>query len=254
MFLLAGESFESAHMNKSPSDEACGKHPEGAGDSPMELAKGDLEAIRHLKDAVRSGTDWHKALLEAMGMWTVPEEELRGRLYRYMVSGEAFDWLLLAERLCGELDGIVPAEEKERLLFRGRLPDEISDQDFREILGLTKHRAFLNYWYGVVVEEALQLAVEEEVRKQHRAKGFSDSEDLVEEAFLRIYEGTRTDLLHEFLKDTGHSSRQPISLTELKEFTYWLFGRRLKMWDPARVASDTRKGLQKLDSLRGPDG
>ena len=240
-------------MNKSPSDKVYEELPEGTGFSPMELAEGEPEAIRHLKEAVRSGTGWQKALLEAVGMWTVPEEELRGRLYRYMVGGEAFDWLLLAERLCGELDGMVLVEETEKLLFRGRLPEDVSDQDFREILGLTKHRAFLNYWYGVVVEESLQLAVEEEVRKQHRAKGFADTEDLEEEAFFRIYEATRTDLLHEFLQDSGHPSRQPISLTEMKEFTYWLFRRRLKMWDPARVASDTRKGLQKLDSLREPD-
>jgi hypothetical protein len=36
----------------------------------------------------------------------------------------------------------------------------------------------------------------------------------------------------------------------MKEFTYSLFKRRVNMWDPARVASDTRKGLEKLESLR----
>jgi hypothetical protein len=34
-----------------------------------------------------------------------------------------------------------------------------------------------------------------------------------------------------------------MSLSELKEFTYWLFKYRLKHNDKERVASDTRKAL-----------
>ncbi len=40
-----------------------------------------------------------------------------------------------------------------------------------------------------------------------------------------------------------------ISLSELKEFTYWLFKRRLAAQDPARVASDTRRGLLRLQAM-----
>ena len=226
---------------------------EDASSRPSELVTGDAEAIRHLKEAVRSGREWYLALLEAVALWTLPEEEFQGRIYRYLVQGEAFDWLLLAERLCCELDGMIPLEEKERLLFLGELPGHTSAKDFQELIGLNKHRAFLNFWYGVVVEEALQLAVEEEVRKQQRARGYPDSEDMVEEAFVRIYEENRTDLLKEFLRETGDPKRNSLSLTEMKDFTYRLFKRRLKIWDPARVASDTRKGLEKLHSLRPPD-
>ena len=220
-----------------------------AGDCAQELVIGEPEAVSHLKNSVQSGMSWELALLESIGMWTLPEEKFQGRDYCYLVQGEAFDWLLLAERLCCELDGLVPTEEKEQLLFHGKLPSEISSRRFLELIGLSKHRALLNYWYGVVVEEALQLAVEEEVRKQHLARGFSDSEDLVEEAFARIYQDTRTNLLTQYLQEQGHSRRAPLSLTTAKEFTYQLFKRRLKIWDPARVASDTRKGLDKLDSL-----
>ena len=39
----------------------------------------------------------------------------------------------------------------------------------------------------------------------------------------------------------------------MKEFTYCLFKRRVDMWDPARVASDTRKGLERLQKLRPND-
>ena len=210
----------------------------------------DAEAIRHLKEAVGTGKEWHLALLEAMGMWSAPEEQFKGRHYRYLVAGEAFDWLLLAERLCAELDGVVPTGETEALLFHGRLPMKVSHQEFQRLVGFNKHQAVLNFWYGVVVEEALQLATEDDVRKRHKANGFSDHEDLVEEAFRRIYEKSRSDLLDQFLKESVLSPEESLGLTDVKEFTYWLFKTRVKFWDPARVGSDTRKGLEKLSTLR----
>ena len=222
-------------------------------DPSSDLSRIEPPAVVHLKQQVRAGRDWCEALLEAMGMWTLPQEEHQGRCYSYLLQGEAFDWLVLAERLCDELDGAVPKEEKEQLLFQGKLPRKVMAAEFKQLIGQAKHRAFLNYWYGVVVEEALQLKVEEEVRKQHRARGFADSEDLVEEVYLRLYEGTRTDLFKEFLKETGRHQRGSHSLGDIKEFTYWLFKRRVRIWDPARVASDTRKGLEKLHKLRHSD-
>ena len=215
-----------------------------------DLAQQVHEAVVHLKVAVRSGTPWHLALLEAMGLWTLPQEVHLGRTYHYLIQGEAFNWLVLAERLCVELDGVVSTEERERLLFHGKLPEEVGPGEFRDRLGLTKYRAFLNYWYGVVVEEALQLAVEEEVRKRHLALCYADNEDLVEEAFSHLYGDTRTALVKEFRNQAGIPLRGRLSLADLDEFTYWLFKCRLDMWDPARVASDTKKGIRRLRQLQ----
>ncbi len=218
------------------------------------LAQQTPEALLHLKERVLSGTPWHRALLEAIGLWTQPQEEYQGRTYRYLIHGEAFDWLVLAERLCAELDGIIPAEEKENLLFLGKFPETIEPEVFRDLMGGNKHRAYLNYWYGVVVEEALQLSVEEDVRKRHIARCYSDSEDLVEEAFAHLYEASRADLIEEFRAEVHLTSRHPLSLSDTKEFTYWLHKRRIKMWDPARVASDTNKGIRRLSLLEEATG
>ena len=214
---------------------------------------GDSEAViaEQFKDAVLGGQSWHLALLETIGKWVSSEEEYQGRHYRYLIQGEAFDWILLAERLCCELDGAVSQEELELLFFQGRLPVSITASEFKGLVGYNKHRAFLNYWYGVVVEEALQLAVEEEARKRQRSKGLPDTEDLVEQAFSTLYDDTRANLLKAFQQEMKYSRRSPLTLTELKEFTYWLFKGRLKQSEPARVASDTRKGLQRLANLRG---
>ena len=210
-------------------------------------------AVAHLRAQIEAGRDWCEVLLEAIGQWTLAEEEYKGRTYKYLLLGEAFDWLLLAERLCNEMDGAIPQESKEDLLFRGRLPRSFTAEKFRILIGHSKHRAFLNYWYGVVIEEALQLKAEEELRKQHHARGFPDTDDLTEEVFAKLYEGSREDLFKEFLKETGKKRRASRSLSDLKEFTYWLFKRRVRIWDPARVASDTRKGLVRLDQLRSSD-
>ncbi len=214
-----------------------------------DLAQQIPEAILHLQQALFAGVSWHQALLEAVGLWTRPQETYQGRNYQYLIHGEALDWLSLAERLCCEMDGAIPEEEKEDLLFLGKLPEEVSEEVFRESIGATKHRAYLNYWYGVTVEEALQLATEEEVRKRHRAKGYPDSEDFVEEAFTHLYDATRSVLIREFREAFGLRYRQQLALSDLKEFTYWLFKRRIDMWDPARVASDTRKGIRRLRML-----
>ena len=207
------------------------------------------EALLHLRAAVREGAPWHQALLQAVGLWTIPEEVYQDRTYQYLIQGEAFDWLVLAERLCAELDGYIPAEDRELLLFEGKLPAEVTPEYFKELLGANKYSGYLNYCYGVVVEEALQLAVEEEVRKRHRARGYSDSEDFIEEAFTLLYGDTRTALLDQFRKKELLHRRRSLTLANVKQFTYWLFKLRVNMWDPARVASDTRKGLRRLRSL-----
>ena len=216
------------------------------------------DAAAYFRQRLGAGAPWHRALLEAMGQWTLPEETWNGRRYKYIVGREAFDWLLLAERLCAEaadppetnkiIDAIPPGE-LERLLFHGLLPEPVESDEFRALLGASKHQGYLNYHYGIVLEEALQLAAEEYIRKRHIARGYSDSEELVEDAFLRLYNDSRSALLNEFRRAANLNARR-LSLTDLKEFTYWLHKRRVNYWDPARVASDTRLAIRRLAALR----
>ena len=212
-----------------------------------------VAAIRHLREQVANGKEWGLALLEAAGMWTQAVEERDGRIYVYLVGEEAFDWLLLAERLCSELADMVPLGDQEDLLFHGKLPQDPADGELEELLGFTKFRAYTNYWYGVVVEEALQLAVEREVQKENRSRGRGATQEPQTEdtAWMRLYKDTEANLLATFRQEKGYLAGDSISLTEKKEFTYWLFKRRVGAWDPARVASDTRKALDCLHLIRG---
>ena len=230
-----------------PADESApAVIPAEAGTTP--------DAGAYFREQLAAGAPWHRALLEAMGRWTLPEETWRGRRYKYIVGREAFDWLLLAERLCAEAGDAIPLEEMEMLLFHGILPEPVEGDELRSLLGASKHQGYLNYHYGIVLEEALQLAAEEKIRKRHTARGYVEtgtgSEELVEDAFRHLYNDSRSNLLDEFRRSARLAQRSSLSLTDLKEFTYWLHKRRVNYWDPARVASDTRLAIGRLEALR----
>ena len=211
----------------------------------------DNGVIGYLEQAITGGKHWYIALLEAIGLWTVAEEVHNQRRYRYLIAGEAFDWLLLAERLCQAVDGLLPDAEKTALLFHGQPPLNLTVDRFKELIGGGKYHQYLNYFYGITVEEALILVVQEEVRKERRTSGYNNKEHgVVGEVYRRIYGATRPVLLKRFRREKGYPYLKSISLTELKEFTYWLFKYRLKQCDKARVASDTKKALDWLRQQR----
>ena len=211
---------------------------------------GDAQAIQHLKQAIAQGKHWYIALLEAIKLWESPEEEYNGRHYRYIISDEAFDWLLLAERLCQEIDGVIPEEECANLLFFDRPPVELSKDEFRHLIGDAKYKAYLNYLYGILLEQFLLLAVTEEIRKRRSVLGLINNEkNVVDEAYQSIYGATQAELLKSFRKEKHYLLSRSIGLSELNEFTYWLFKYRVKRCDKSCVASDTKKALTKLHEL-----
>ena len=214
-----------------------------AADNTLTQTAADREAILHLRQAVCTGKNWYVALLEAIGLWGSSSELHDGRYYRYLIGGEAFDWLCLAERLCQEIDGLIPENEKLDLLFAATPPIDLPPAEFRQLIGDVKYRAYLNYLYGVVVEEALLSVVEEEVLKENGHLTLILDQRIEQEAYRRIYEAEMFDLLSLFRGQRGYANGDSISLTEKKEFTYWLFKYRVEHSEKARVASDTRKAL-----------
>jgi hypothetical protein len=202
-------------------------------------------AIDHFKDALASGKHWFIALLESIGIWNEETEEYQGQEYRYLIDGEAFDWLLLASRLCDSVDGQIPEKEKYALLFQGKAPIELSRDEFKSLIGQKKYHQYLNFFYGVMVEEALVQTVREEVRKERFANGLRYQLAEENEIFRRIY-GENEDILWKLFRRERQYHGLSSNLTEMKEFTYWCFKYRIKTCEKARVASDTRKALQWL--------
>lgn len=202
---------------------------------------GDARALQYLRDEVRNGGNWYIALLGAIRMWKSTEEYYRGEPYKYLICGEAFDWLRLAERLCDEIKEYVPEREIVDLLFYDRPPVEISEAEFKQALGPAKYRAYLNYLYGVLTEQALLLATIYEIRKGRISPLSADEEaDL---AYRSIYRAGSAELLEAFEKEMKYPRRVSLTLAEMKEFTYWLFKYRVKISEKPRMASDTKKAL-----------
>src|SRR5438105_2988456 len=151
-----------------------------------------------MREAVAGGSEhWFLALLAAVRRWPIATEAAHDREYRYLVGGEAFDWLLLAERLFLELEDLAAEAEGEDLLFHGRFPLEMDEPEFERLLG-AKYRYHLNFVYGVRVEEALQLAIQEEVAKERQASRIWENGHMDDEICQRLYGSTRLELLAAF--------------------------------------------------------
>ena len=208
--------------------------------------------IEELTSTVRSDPgSWFFAMLAAVREWSLPEETVGDRTYRYLIGGEAFDWLLLAERFCDALGDLLPQDDVEALIFHGRPPVELNEDDWKTLLG-AKYRPHLNFIYGIHVESALQHAALEAIYKEHQSRVWENGH-AEDEAFQGVYGKPHAELLVEFRSECGREDTDSMSLTDVKEFTYWLFLYRVRTADPARVASDTRKGmaaLQELQALR----
>jgi len=203
-------------------------------------------AIRHFQSELATGKPWYLALLEAIGLWTDETEVVNGRDYQYLIEGEAFDWLLLAERLCDTVEGLIPDQAKNDLLFHGKPPLPLNPEQYKNLMGEAKYHKYLNFFYGVTVEEALIQAIREEVRKERRSNFWNNNTAEEEEVFTRVYDEPYSALLKQFRKEKHYHLLSNSNLTEVKQFTYWCFKQRIKTSEKARVASDTQKGLQWL--------
>jgi len=104
--------------------------------------------------------------------------------------------------------------------------------------------------YGVVIEESLQFAVEEEIVKEQRAMAFpGEGFGFFEQIFVRIYDLDIDRLIARYADSVGEKFGEEFSQCEWRGFLYWLFKFRCHRQDGARLASDTRKGLAMLSRL-----
>ena len=207
------------------------------------------DVLAGFKRRIKEGVDWPTCMLETMAQWTWPAETYRGRRYTYFIAGEAFDWVVLAERLHLGVVALIPNDQIEMLLFTGRLPESFDASRFKHVLGVEKYRGYLNYFYGVTVEEALQLSTELEHHKRHASNGMRYRSDVTDEAFADLYGSSQAELLKRFREETGTKAARHVSLGDAREFTYWLFKYRMNNADKARIASDTKKGLAQLEHM-----
>ncbi len=220
-----------------------------------------LAAISRLKSSIGSAeSDWKLKVLEAIADWPLANEDVEGETFEYLIGGEAFNWRLLAQRLLGECGSVISDETlwewlSDPVLFAG-----FEEPDFMRAVGVDKFRAHLSYFYGVTVEQSLLVAVEEEVTHRRVGNGRPLSDGSLERAYTLLYGSEREHLWGVFRLEAGvHAPREgwrhrdEHSLGSEDSFTYWLFKLGMERSDPAKIASDTRKGLAKLERMRQND-
>ncbi len=140
------------------------------------------DILRELASSIAQGAPWHQALLEAVGRWPLADEEVNGVRHRYILMGEAFDWLALAGRLLDEVDGLVPPGERDALLFNNRLPDDVSESGFADyllyakgkVIGVVEAKPAGYTLQGVITQsEKYQAGLPENVPAYHRPIPFA---------------------------------------------------------------------------------
>ena len=213
---------------------------------------GDIDAsesMQYFKNSLYEGKEWVSELIKSMSLWTLEEEIYNGKHNKYLIDGEAFDWLLLARRLLDAIGDLVPTTEKNRLLLSEDISDLMSQDEFRNLLGPEKYSAYLNYWYGIVVEEAVIRSAEEEEGKGMPRSGKIGKARIRQKAYEKLYGLNQEELYNTYLSDKGYQKTPSFNVGIAKEFTYWLFKYRLVNSEGERVASDTRKGLLLLNKM-----
>ena len=136
---------------------------------------------------------------DGSGEWTVPRETLDQVETDYLIGGKRSIGCCWRSVCCGGVPAsFLPSDEVERLLFDGVLPAEITEAHFKSALGPEKYRAHLNFFYGVVVEEALWYAVEREVEKERGVRGLHGLGGVQDVIAERLYRASFGALLSRF--------------------------------------------------------
>lgn len=208
------------------------------------------QGVQAFRRAISAGDNWYTALLQVVSRWVAADEEVAGIHLQYLIAGEAFDWLLLAQRLVTAAEDLIRPDEAEALLVQGIAPRPETEDDFEAAIGPAKYRAHLNFQYGVVVEELLLLAAELELHKTgHLARHGAQPADI--EAYERVYGKSLDELKIFYGAETGELLGDRMTQTEMRTFTYWLSKFRIRFAEPARIASDTRKAMTVLAHMEG---
>ncbi len=209
--------------------------------------------------------DWHRAFIDVVAAWPIDEEASSDLEFHYLIGSEAFNWKRLAECIATRLaeNGLsasMLSEVFEWIDSSGTFGG-LSENEFRQALGVDGWRAHLNHFYGVYIEQCLIVAVQSRIQKRRFASGLPTSDDASEKAYLGLYEETENVLWGQFVDDNVErladlvavdvEDGRSIGLDE--EFTYWLFKRRIDNTNAAQVAAETQRGLEVMSRMRDAD-
>ena len=179
--------------------------------------------------------DWRAALICAVGEQPLTNDS------PHLVSNDAFNWKGAAWAIAATTRDFPSQAVVERWLKDSNEHGGYGEGEFRRYIGDERFNAHLNFFYGVTIERATILAKFIQLTKFVRTSGlFPERIAMQNRTFKDLYGGGVRTLFTEFT--LSHGPNPPRGLSH--QFVYWLFKHRLAHSEPAKVASDTKLGLE----------
>tara|TARA_B100001996_G_scaffold234392_1_gene180956 strand:- start:26 stop:676 length:651 start_codon:yes stop_codon:yes gene_type:complete len=167
------------------------------------------------------------------------------------ISGEAFNLKLSLKLYYSELKNL---DEIDDYLF---IPYDFNQKErdqIKRLMGAKIYSAHLNYFYGIVVENAIREILRLEIEKKRGYHGYDNYSEINDKVFSLIYGKKNKDLWAEFcdyerLGAKSYYVPSKIYSLEYDSFTYWLSKKRIKLCAPELNASLISRGLNYLERI-----
>ena len=183
-------------------------------------------------------------ILSMIRLWKIKKNSH----YDYLVGNEALNWKRLAVQILNNI------KIKENLLIEiyqwlsiPEIYSGLSEFQFRQLIGFEKYTSYLSYFYGVLIERSILCYVERENYKKRISNGKS-TVNVLNVSYEHIYGFSFINLYEEYCKKSAILNKKHYEYDD-ENFTYYCFKKRIKDSEPAKLASDTKKGTIFLQEL-----
>jgi hypothetical protein len=168
--------------------------------------------------------------------------------YNFIINKEAFNWKRLAIYIIDHLNLNTDLYDLTLdWLSEPHLFATFSENKFKNLIGFEKYTSHLSFLYGIIIERCLITFVEQEFFKKQISYG-NFFKFQIDDAFIKIYGSSYDDLFNEFIKNNKIRINN-FDENDDENFTYWCFKKRIKISEPSKLASDTKKGTKFLYKL-----
>ena len=173
--------------------------------------------------------DWQISILNEISNWDMNNKKQKD--LEYLIFGEALDWKLLAEIISYNKNGFIDDKLDRWLNFCDSI---------------------ISFYYGVIVERSLIIDTQEKYYKKNIGAGIPPNENFCENVFTDLYNLTYSNLREDYNKNFSINQDNKLSnfLYDENKFTYWLFKIRILNSQPEKLASDTKRGLDRLMNIK----
>ena len=198
-------------------------------------------------ELLASGISMHEALLTVIGRWSAKEEIVNDIQFRYWVSGEAFNWELLARRLLLSTNEINSDSALDQLLTEPFVLPGGDQSMITHFFSPQKYKAHLNFLYGVMLEEVIinvnELSAAKEILSQ------LSHETPLDTTYLNLYAHNYEDFIKLYQYENKLNFEEFSCLYDYQEFLYWSWKYRIRKSTPEKIAYDTQTGISYVWNL-----